>query len=120
MGVIKELFNIGATWLRGRQKVQEARDERAAELIRQTGEWDQIMAQGSLTSWKDEWLTILFSIPLIGSFFPFAVPHIKEGFSVLETMPEWYIYTLSVIVAASFGVRSVIGIMSAKDPWPVK
>jgi hypothetical protein len=27
-------------------------------------------------------------------------------------MPEWYQYGLSVIIAASFGVRGVIGIMN--------
>jgi hypothetical protein len=27
-------------------------------------------------------------------------------------MPQWYQYGLSVIIAASFGVRSVIGIMN--------
>jgi hypothetical protein len=28
-----------------------------------------------------------------------------EGFAALETMPDWYQYTLGVIVAASIGVR---------------
>ena len=31
---------------------------------------------------------------------------VAEGFAALETMPDWYQYTLGVIVAASFGVRS--------------
>jgi len=39
---------------------------------------------------------------------------VRDGFAVLETMPDFYQYTLSVIVAASFGVRSVIGIMNKK------
>ena len=42
------------------------------------------------------------------------VPYVRAGFEVLETMPDFYQYTLSVIVAASFGVRSVIGIMNKK------
>jgi len=29
-------------------------------------------------------------------------------------MPSWYQYTLSVIVSASFGVRSVVGFMNKK------
>jgi hypothetical protein len=51
---------------------------------------------------------------VIGCFIPSAVPYIKEGFAVLETMPQWYQITVSVIVAASFGVRSVIGFMNRK------
>jgi len=43
------------------------------------------------------------------------VPYVKEGFVVLETMPQWYQITLSVIVAASFGVRSVVGFINRKS-----
>lgn len=111
--IISEIFAIGRTWLTGKQKVQEAKDTRAAELITQQGTWEQIMAQGSTTSWKDEWLTVLFSIPLVMCFIPGLVKFVVQGFAALDTMPEWYIYTLSVIVAASFGVKSVIGAYSA-------
>ncbi len=109
--IISEAVGLLRTWLTGRQVRQQARDERAAELIRQQGSWEEIMAQASSTSWKDEWLTLLFSIPMILAFIPAAVPWVREGFGVLATMPDWYMYTLSVIVAASFGVRGVIGVM---------
>ena len=70
-------------------------------------DWERIMAQGSQTSWKDEWLTILFSIPLVLVFLGDTGRDIvANGFAALETMPDWYQYTLGVIVAASFGVRS--------------
>ena len=72
------------------------------------------MAQNSGQSWKDEWLTILFSVPLILAFVPNGEAIVMRGFEVLEKMPDWYQYTLSVIVAASFGVRSVIGLMNKK------
>ena len=72
------------------------------------------MATNSATSWKDEWLTLLFSIPMIMAFFPSMVPYVISGFQALEQMPQWYQYTLSVIVAASFGVRSAVGFMNAK------
>jgi hypothetical protein len=73
-----------------------------------TGEidWDLEMAKGSQTSWKDEWLTILFSIPLILAFIPGMEEVVANGFEQLKGMPEWYQYSLGVIVAASFGVRS--------------
>ena len=31
---------------------------------------------------------------------------VAEGFVALQAMPEWYQYTLGVIVASSFAVRS--------------
>lgn len=111
--VVTEGINLIRQWLKGKQDIQAAKDTRAAELVRQQGTWEEIMAEGSITSWKDEWLTLLFSIPMILAFFPSAVPSVKAGFQALDSMPDWYQYTLSVIVAASFGVRSVIGAFRA-------
>ena len=70
-------------------------------------DWERIMAEGSQSSWKDEWLVILFSIPLILVFTgEWGRNVVAEGFAALEVMPDWYQYTFGVIVAASFGVRS--------------
>ena len=73
-----------------------------------TGEidWDLEAIKGSQNSWKDEWLVILFSIPLILAFIPGGEGIVQKGFAQLEQMPEWYQYSLGVIIAASFGVRS--------------
>mgnify|MGYP000111195546 FL=1 len=65
------------------------------------------MAQGTQTSWKDEYLVLLFSVPLILCFTgEWGRTAVAEGFTALEAMPEWYQYTLGVIVASSFAVRS--------------
>ena len=79
-------------------------------------DWETLQARNAGQSWKDEYLVILFSIPLILAFVPSTVPFVMEGFAALEQMPDWYKYSLSVIVGASFGVRSVIGIMKNKKP----
>lgn len=108
--IITGVFKLAESWLEGYRKKTEAKDERKAELLRQQGNWDEIQASNSATSWKDEWLTILFSIPLILAFVPPAVPVVYDGFAALEQMPDWYVTTLGVIVAASFGVRSAISV----------
>jgi len=73
-----------------------------------TGEidWDLKMADASASSWKDEWLVILFSIPLILAFIPGMEDIVSRGFQQLEQMPQWYQYSLGTIVAASFGTRA--------------
>lgn len=94
-----------------RAKVAKAEAEAQIMLSAATSEaeWERVMAQGSQQSWKDEWLTILFSIPLMLSFCGEWGRTITEnGFAALETMPDWYQYTVGVIVAASFGVRSAV------------
>ena len=92
-----------------RAKVAKAEAEAEVMKVAATHEagWEKIMAQGSQNSWKDEWLTILFSIPLIFAFCgDWGREIVAEGFAALEAMPDYYQYTLGVIVSASFAVRS--------------
>ena len=116
--IIDSLTRLAGTWLEGRVAKTKAKAEaEATVLIKQAesaADWEAAMARTSGQSWKDEWLTLLFSIPLIMCFIPSMVPYVQDGFEVLGNMPDFYQYTLSVIVAASFGVRSVIGIMNKK------
>ncbi len=114
--VIGPVADLGRTWLEGKVAKTKAKAEaEAAVMINQSksaADWETAMARASNTSRKDEWITILFSIPLVLAFIPSAVPYVREGFAVLATMPDWYQYGLSVIIAASFGVRGAIGIMN--------
>lgn len=116
--IISGIIELGQTWLNGKVQKEQAKAEAQAKVIVKSAEsdanWEAIMAKHSGQSWKDEWLTILFSIPLILVFFPPLVDDVQAGFEALETMPPWYQYTLSIIVAASFGVRSAIGVMKAR------
>ena len=115
--LIGPVAELAGTWLNGKvektkaetsAKVAKAKAEATIMEKKATGEidWDLEMAKGSANSWKDEWLTILFSIPLILAFIPGMEEVVKNGFAQLEAMPEWYQYSLGVIVSASFGVRS--------------
>ena len=112
------LASLATTWLEG--NVEKSKAKTAAEVALKNAEaivyekkataeidWDLEAIKGSQNSWKDEWLTILFSIPLILSFCgDWGRQVTEQGFLALEAMPSWYQYTLGVIVAASFGVRS--------------
>lgn len=116
--ILGPLLELGNTFLEGRNKKIAAKAEaEAAVMIKaseSTADWEKIQAQNAGNSWKDEWLTLLFSVPLIMAFIPGGGAYVDEGFAVLDSMPEWYQYALSVIVAASFGVRSAIGFIKAK------
>ena len=115
--LIGPIANLAGTWLDGKvektkaetgAKVAKAKAEAVIMERKATGEldWDLEMAKGSQSSWKDEWLTVLFSIPLVMAFIPGMEEVVANGFARLNEMPEWYQYSLGVIVAASFGVRS--------------
>ena len=116
--LIGPIASIAGGWLQGKAdvkaaeaklKLTEAEAKAKIMLSKETSiaDWERIMAQGSQNSWKDEWLTILFSIPLVLVFLGDTGRQVvADGFAALETMPDWYQYTLGVIVAASFGVRA--------------
>ena len=116
--LIGPIASIAGGWLQGKAdvkaaeaklKLTEAEAKAKIMLSKETSiaDWERIMAQGSQNSWKDEWLTILFSIPLVLVFLGDTGRQVvADGVAALETMPEWYQYTIGVIVAASVGVRS--------------
>jgi hypothetical protein len=115
--LIGPISQLAGTWLEGKvektkaetgAKVAKAKAEAVIMEKKATGEidWDLEAIKGSQNSWKDEWLVILFSVPLILAFIPGMEDVVSHGFQQLEQMPEWYQYSLGVIVAASFGVRS--------------
>ena len=116
--IIGPITELAGGWLNAKTQAQQANaklklteaEAKAKILVSKetsVADWERIMAQGSQNSLKDEALLILFSIPLVLSFCGDWGRTITEnGFAALETMPQWYQYTLGVIVAASFGVRS--------------
>ena len=116
--LIGPITELAGGWLKGKAEAQAAKAnlalveaEAKATIMKSAAtseaDWERLMAKGSQNSWKDEWLTILFSIPLILSFCgDWGRQVTEQGFLALEAMPSWYQYTLGVIVAASFGVRS--------------
>ena len=111
------LSSLAGTWLNG--KVEEKKAQAATKVAiaqaeavvmqkKATGEidWDLKMADASAHSWKDELLTVLFSVPLILAFCgDWGRQIVSDGFTALEAMPDYYQYTLGTIVAASFGMR---------------
>ena len=84
----------------------------ATELAKQgqkiEADWDTNAQQDMKTSWKDEYLTILFSIPLILAFFPQTQDTVLKGFETLDKTPEWYMVLVGGIVASAFGLRGLL------------
>jgi hypothetical protein len=92
-------------------ELARAKAEADVYVKRETSEidWGLIMAEGSKTSWKDEWFVILWSVPLGMAFIPGMAPYVRQGFDVLDaSVPDWFIAGLGVMIAASFGVPKVI------------
>ena len=90
-------------------KLTEAEAKAKIMLSKETSvaDWERIMAQGSQSSWKDEWFVIVLSIPLVLAFIPGTEGWVDKGFAQLSKAPDWYFYSLGIAISASFGVRGV-------------
>ena len=110
------LAGLVGTWLEGSVEEKkaktamkvaeaEARAKVMVEAATHESGWERIMAEGTKNSWKDEYLTIIFSVRMILAFVPGMDDIVHHGFQQLEAMPKWYQYSLGCVVAASFGIR---------------
>jgi len=68
--------------------------------------WENLSIQNS--GWKDEFLLLVFSVPLVMCFVPGCVGYVEAGFIALQETPAWYQTAISVMVASSFGVKKYI------------
>ena len=88
-----------------KQAVAEANIQKIATGQAADIQWEQEMAKGSVLSWKDEYWTIVLSIPAVMSFIPGLSPYVVEGFAALNGTPDWYQGLLMVAIGAAFGVQ---------------
>lgn len=95
--------------------VIKARTELAAYQVKADMEWDLTWAGQAQTSWKDEYLLILWSIPFVGFlpslFFPGQRDHVMETLQFLQQIDPniiaYYLGGWTVIFAATFGLKSI-------------
>lgn len=93
----------------GAAKVAEAKARAtvAEKVASGQVEWEGKMADATVDSWKDEFALVVLLAPAILVFIPGMREHVKEGFEVLATLPDWYQYLLYIGISASFGIKGV-------------
>ena len=93
---------------RGENQIKLAEAEAKAKILSSESDWERIMASNQASSWKDEWVVLLFSIPLILSFCgDWGREIVANGFNALEQMPTFYSASLGAMIASSFAIRGV-------------
>lgn len=118
-GLLSNGLGIVADWFKHKREVNEAKTTsrlrieeikvRAAEKRATEGElsdirWTATMAEGTITSWKDEYFAVVLSLPFICAMAGY--PDVAQrAFEAFKTAPEWYQVSFLVAVGASFGVR---------------
>ena len=88
-------------------KIEKVKTGQAADIAWEKTSLDQ-------SGWKDEYWTIVLSIPMILCFIPGLVEFVERGFVALQQTPEWYRYSIGVAIGSAFGVRQVANFMKLK------
>ena len=122
--LIKTLLGFGGDILAKRQKLKEIELEGKTEIAVAQAKaeiarleksvdaeinWDRETAGQMEHSWKDEYLTLLLSAPMILAFCgEWGRKAAADGFAAVSTAPEWYKVAFLCTVAASFGIRALV------------
>ena len=79
--------------------------EREAEM---DYDLDRIAMQNMDKTWKDDFLLILFSIPIAMCFFPEYRQYVEDGFKTLNIIPEWFMYIYVTMIVVIYGLRGLL------------
>ena len=104
-GIAAPVVNLFAKRNENKTNIKLKQIDRLKNSDDSLAEWESIQAENGRYSWKDEYWTILLSIPVILCFIPQCVDYVRVGFEVLKTMPEFYQYWLAVAILTSFGIK---------------
>ncbi len=96
-------YDLKLKTLEGKITMEAAKANRVIKELDSDTAWElkQLEKQG----WKDDWVLILISIPLVLVFIPSMAPYIFQGFAILATTPEWYRWLIMLIFTAIYGIR---------------
>jgi len=125
INILGAVANIAGNWVDGKVEETKAKATAKVEKAKADAEvskkvaagkidWEANMADATKDSWKDEFALVVLLLPAILVFIPSLTDHVKAGFEVLNTLPDWYQYLLFIAVSASFGVKGADKLMSMR------
>ena len=105
--IVKSLGSLASSYVDGKVQTQKVKAEIQKKQLTGEIDWDLEAIKATQSSWKDEWITILLSIPFLLCFINDDTRQMAfAGFQALEQAPAWYTYSFGVVIAASFGIKS--------------
>jgi len=118
--LIGPITNLVGGYMKNKAEEKQAKHQAKINVIQNDANWEQTMAAASGSSYKDEFWTIVLSIPIfmvgyaIASGDTSVIDRVHLGFAALSELPEWYQYLLFIAISSSFGIRGVSKLMDLK------
>jgi len=118
--LIGPISNLVGGFMKNKAEEKQAKHQAKMNVIQNDANWEQTMAAASGSSWKDEFWTLVLSVPLFMVGYAIAsgdvtvIDRVQLGFAALSELPEWYQYLLFIAISSSFGIRGISKLMDLK------
>ena len=118
--LISPIANLAGGYLKNKAEEKQAKHQAKMRVIENDGNWEEKMADASASSWKDEFWTIVLSVPIFMIGYAIVVndltviERVEQGFVALSELPEWYQYLLFIAISSSFGIKGVSKLMNLR------
>jgi hypothetical protein len=112
--------DLAKTYMSNKAAEKQAKHEAKMNVIQNDADWETKMADASGNSWKDEFWTIVLSVPIFMVGYAIVVDdmtvihRVEQAFDALNGLPEWYQYLLFVAISASFGIKGASKLMGMR------
>ena len=118
--LIGPVSNLVGGYFKNKAEEKQAVHQAKMEVIKNDADWESKMADASASSWKDEFWTLVLSIPVFMVGYAIiandtsVIDRVNLGFNALSESPEWYQYLLFIAISSSFGIRGASKIMGMR------
>ena len=110
--LVTAVAGLASTWMQRKGEKDQAKHVVKIAKINGAIDADVEGSKGMSSSLKDEWFTLLLSIPCLIVFYAAIagdtdmIERIKLAFVVMGDLPDFYQWAFSGAIAASFGIRT--------------
>jgi hypothetical protein len=118
--LIGPIADLAGGFLKNKAEQSKAKHEAKMNVIQNDADWEAKMADASSNSLKDEFFSVILSLPLLFIGYavavddPTIIARVQAGFAALNELPDWYQYLLFIAVSASFGIKGADKIMQMR------
>ena len=116
-GIISPVTNLFAKRNENKTRVTQQKIQRLMNSDNKEAEWESIQAEGGNTSWKDEWITLIITLPIPVIFVsvilsvlfenPLIAEAAKAGVIAIKELVPNYAELLYIVCLAAIGIKAI-------------
>ena len=115
-GLVSPITNLFAKRNKNKTKVKQQQIQRLMNSDDKEAEWEAIQAEGGNNSWKDEWITLIITMPIPVIFIsvilsvllndPLIAEAAKAGTAAIKELVPNYAELLYIVCLAAIGIKA--------------